>query len=73
MAQDIDNKGNLMPILRDSGGEELVAEFEAKITMEWSAYEELLKDGFKTRWLTTEPWDKYQKDNQRPNATGLET
>ncbi len=40
--------------------------------MEWSAYEELLKDGFKTRWLTTEPWDKYLKDNQRPNATGLD-
>ncbi|KZR75843.1 hypothetical protein [Prochlorococcus marinus] len=63
-----------VPIIRmDSGGKELVAEFEAKIAMEWSAYEELLKDGFKTRWLTAEPWDKYQKDNQRSNATGLET
>ena len=69
-----DEEGNLQYDMDESGlGEELVAEFEAKITMEWSAYEELLKDGFKTRWLTTEPWDKYLKDNQRPNATGLET
>jgi hypothetical protein len=55
---DLDGREHVPTIRRSSDGQELVAEFDAKVIMEWSAYEELSKDGFKVRWFTTEPWDK---------------
>jgi hypothetical protein len=59
---DLNGREHVPTIRRSSDGVELVAEFDAKVTMEWSAYEELSKDGFKTRWFTTKPWDDLKQE-----------
>ena len=42
--------------------------------MEWSAYEELSKDGFKTRWFTTKPWDDLlQEQKEKSDSYAQET
>lgn len=51
---DLNGREHIPLIRRSSDGEELIAEFDAKVSIEWSAYEELYKDGFKVRWLTTQ-------------------
>ena len=58
----LNGREHVPTIRRSSDGVELVAEFDAKVTMEWSAYEELSKDGFKTRWFTTKPWDDLKQE-----------
>lgn len=54
----LNGREHVPTIRRSSDGQELVAEFDAKVIMEWSAYEDLAKDGFRVRWLTTEPANK---------------
>ncbi len=46
---ELNGREHLPVIRRSSDGDELVAEFDAKIIMEWTAYEDLSKDAFKVR------------------------